>query len=146
MRFRVPTRRRFEYGKVCLRRSLNHFGEVLVKPGQSVLSDSPVIRSSIVDNFVVVDVAQVLNMPVHSSASSLNIYPYLCKSENDHVEAGETLAEMSSFIKVIRRRCISPVSGKIIAIEGGWLVIEVAKIMEEVEAVSYTHLRAHETS
>ncbi|MEM7028371.1 MAG: hypothetical protein AAF629_02175 [Chloroflexota bacterium] len=134
MPFRMTTRQQYQNGQIKLRRDLDGLGEILVERGQAVLPDTPIGQRTLADNFVVIDVAQDLGVTPERPDIGIDVGPYLRKSEGDVVEEGECLAERYVWRNVGPRRCFSPTQGRVAAVEGRWLIVEIATTPEVMHA------------
>jgi hypothetical protein len=93
-------------------------GEVLVSIGARVESIDVVARTSSGGELHVVDVGKTL------SVKSEDLDKYLLKALGDTVEEGEAIAAKGGGLIPLRRVCRSPVAGRIVAIDSGWVVLE----------------------
>jgi hypothetical protein len=89
------------------RRILPLEGEVLVEVGRRVSAEEPVARAELPGR------VHPLNLVNRLGVSASSVRKYLLKAEGDAVEEGEVIAETQSWIKLLRSRCRSPVSGRV---------------------------------
>jgi len=126
----TPGLRVTESAVVVKTRRLPTKGEVLVGAGDIVQADTVVARASLPGNLVTVKASQHLGIEPSELPVALK------KKEGDEVEAGEVLAETSSFFGVFRSQCKAPVSGVVDHVSplSGYIAIRRPPIPIEVDA------------
>ena len=82
-------------------------GEVLVRVGERVQSDTPIARADLPGDIVTVNVVNLLGIPAE------DIRNYMLKGEGDSIEEGEMIAENKPLIKWFRTQVRAPADGTI---------------------------------
>lgn len=114
---------------IKIERRLSLPGEILVAPGQAVMSTTIVGEAILPGEFKLIDVSEVLGRKNENFAEIIQ------KAENNHVEEGEILAESGGKISLFKRKCQAPIAGQIKAVVGPWILIESAPRMENIVAL-----------
>jgi len=100
-------------------------GEVVVQPGQRVEPWDVVAQAAVPGGYRIVEIAQALKV------RSQDVAQCLLKKDGDEVEAGVPLAARRGLLRRVVR---SPVSGVIVAVGAGRLLIEAETATVEVRA------------
>lgn len=106
-------------------------GDVLVRPGEQVGPADVIARCQLPSGTEVIDVSRVLGLPRD------RVTRLIRKAAGDAVQVNEVLAAQSGLLGRLRPSCRSPVSGEIVAIRDGMVLIEAEPANFEL----YAHLK-----
>jgi hypothetical protein len=95
-------------------------GQVLVQPGELVGPADVVARCLLPGEVWLVDVSRTLRIRQEQAAK------YMRKAEGDSVQAGELLAATGGMFGRLRPSCRAPVTGQVVAVRDGLVLIEAA--------------------
>lgn len=104
--------------RIHIRRVLPAPGEILVKMGDQVEAPQRIARIPRHGEFQVINVAHTLGLANH------DLSRVMVKKRGDRVEAGELLAAKREGLPFLHKPCRSPITGRLVAIGYGWVVIE----------------------
>lgn len=104
--------------RIHIRRVLPVPGEILVKMGDQVEAPQRIARIPRHGEFQVINVAHMLGLANH------DLSRVMVKKRGDRVEAGEFLAAKREGLPFLHKPCRSPITGRLVAIGYGWVVIE----------------------
>jgi hypothetical protein len=104
--------------RIRVERALPEPGEIVVRVGDRVEASQTIARTRRRGETHVLNVAQILGV------TDADLAHMMVKKRGDRVEAGEVLAAKQGFLPFWHKPCRSPVSGRLVAIGFGWVVIE----------------------
>ena len=96
----------------------------MVRDGEPVAALQTIARRAARGEIRVVNVAHILGL------NDLDLARVMVKKRGDRVEAGETIAARRGMLPFLHKPCRSPVTGRLVAISGGCVVIEGASSAE----------------
>jgi len=104
--------------RIRVERALPAPGEILVQVGEWVEAARTIARTPTRGEIQVVNVARILGLDSH------DVSRVMLKKRGDRVETGEILAARRGALPFLHKPCRSPMTGRLVAIGHGWLVIE----------------------
>jgi hypothetical protein len=104
--------------RVRLERVLPVPGQILVRIGEQVEATQAIARIPVRGEIQVFNVARVLGM------AEGDLSQVMVKKRGDWVQSGELLAARQGILPFWHKPCRSPLTGRVIAISHGWVVIE----------------------
>jgi hypothetical protein len=114
----VPYARTSPTRRIRVERILPGPGEIVVHLGDRVEASQTIARTRRRGETHVLNVAHILGV------ADADLAHMMVKKRGDRVEAGEVLAAKQGFLPLWHKPCRSPVSGRLVAIGFGWVVIE----------------------
>jgi hypothetical protein len=104
--------------RVRIERILPAPGEILVRTGEQVEATQKIARIPVRGDIQVVNVARILGL------NDRDLAGVMVKKRDDWVKADEIIAARQRGLHLLHKPCRSPISGRLIAIGHGWVVIE----------------------
>lgn len=120
--------------KIVMTRTLPVAGEVLVQPGRHVEALDVVARAELPRRYRVINVARYLRVARHLGQASVDMSGVMRKAVGDVVETNEVLATAKGGLPFLQRSVRAPAAGTIAAIGPGWVLLETARTVIEIQA------------
>ena len=106
-------------------RLLPQDGRVLVRPGQKVSPSDVIAETSVSRKHFVLDVAEQLQVPADKADAFIKV------KRGQKISKGDLIGEAGG---VFGREVLSPIEGRVVALGGGKLVLEISRSAIEIRA------------